>query len=355
MDMNRENIEAWLLDLMEGRLSGEEVLQVRRFLEAHPELAPEGGEDLDWTLEGPSLAFPGKEALLRELPDHQTPVSLSRFDMLAIARMEGDLHASQEKALEEMMVRQPKLIEEARAWDRTRLAATPVAYPHKEKLLHKASGKRINWWISAASAAAAAVLLLVLFRSGPDLSESRFQAASIEEGMEIAAPELLADADEPRTGQPATPGINKLQEPEALTGEPAPREAEASVTKPPVRESPDSPQVNPAPSDIESSAVKLALHQRVPVHPGTEVVFDRIQFQAQSREYVESPAEQGLINWKRLSRESIRLAQAGIQGFNRMTGSDMELKVEEDESGRSTSFRFRSGYLNVDASTGHSD
>lgn len=355
MDMNRENIEAWLLDLMEGRLSEKEVLRLRRFLEVHPEVAPEWGEDLDWTLEGPSLAFPGKEALLRELPDHQTPVSLSRFDMLSIARMEGDLHASQEKALEEMIAHQPELEEEAMAWDRTRLAATCVAYPHKEKLLHKASGPRINWWISAASAAAVAVLLLALFRSGPDLTDPRFQATSTDQGMEEAAPELLADADEPRNKPSATLSIKKHQEPAALTGESPRKEAETGVTKPPVQESPDSLQVNPGPSAIESNVVRLALHQRVPVHPGTEVTFDRIQFQPQSGDYMELSAQQGLIDWKRWSREGIRLAQAGIQGFNRMTGSDMELKVEEDETGSSTSFHFRSGYLNVDASTGNSD
>ena len=86
-----------------------------------------------------------------------------------------------------------------------------------------------------------------------------------------------------------------------------------------------------------------------------EVSDDRIQFRQITPLYTEEPTGQGLINWKNISRESLRLAQAGINGINRMTGSEMELEVSADASGNSTKFRFRSRYMNVDAPLGNSD
>ena len=40
MDINRNNYEAWLLDLIEGSLSAEEVQEVRDFLHAESRLRP---------------------------------------------------------------------------------------------------------------------------------------------------------------------------------------------------------------------------------------------------------------------------------------------------------------------------
>ncbi len=79
MDINRNNYEAWLLDLLEGSLSEEEVQEVRDFLLLNPDCAL-GFDDFEpWILEAEEISFPGKAKLRKELPDPKYKADRKRF------------------------------------------------------------------------------------------------------------------------------------------------------------------------------------------------------------------------------------------------------------------------------------
>ena len=61
MDINRNNYEAFLLDLAEGRLNAEESQQVRDFLMLNPDCATGLEPEHTWFLEPGSISFPQNE------------------------------------------------------------------------------------------------------------------------------------------------------------------------------------------------------------------------------------------------------------------------------------------------------
>ena len=61
MEINRNNYEAFLLDLMEGKLSIEEKQKIRDFLKMNPDCAMLNEETKPWILETAKVTFSGKE------------------------------------------------------------------------------------------------------------------------------------------------------------------------------------------------------------------------------------------------------------------------------------------------------
>jgi len=95
--INRNNVEAWMLDYQEGNLSDGRINELLAFLESNPELAIDPGFSDFLTLEAPVLTCPGKADLFRTdliLPE------LSEEEIECIARIEGDMIPSVEKAFD---------------------------------------------------------------------------------------------------------------------------------------------------------------------------------------------------------------------------------------------------------------
>ena len=81
MDINRNNYEAFLLDLAEGRLNAEESQQVRDFLMLNPDCATGLEPEHTWFLEPGSISFPGKDRLKRGFPDQDSELAGSDFGL----------------------------------------------------------------------------------------------------------------------------------------------------------------------------------------------------------------------------------------------------------------------------------
>ncbi len=170
MDINRNNYEAWLLDLIEGSLSAEEVQEVRDFLMLNPDCAL-GLDDVEpWILEAEKISFSGKAGLRKELPHHESIVSEDGFDLFSIAMMEGDLTENQEKEYLQMLNDDDEKLKEWLLWKQIRLSGKTILFDHKGELKKRVFPRSRVIWISIASAAAAVVLFFTLFRVEPGLS-----------------------------------------------------------------------------------------------------------------------------------------------------------------------------------------
>lgn len=359
MDINRENYEAWLLDLLEGRLSPEQVQGVRDFLLLNPDCAF-GLEELDpWVLEADKISYAGKPDLRKEIPDRDTRISEKNFALFSIARMEGDLSDQQERDYLDLLHSDENKRDEWLSWKQMKLVAEDLAYEGKEALKRRATRKPGVIWLGIAAAAAVLVLFFALFRFDQEImapgdmlsleAEHDLESGNMSELEEIDQEQDLV-LEEPLgsspllADEPVTLSIRKHQDPPELTG----LKSDTISTK--VKQ-----------EDLRARPLHLSMMDEDLMRKADKGTYDRIKpFEIQALQaYSESSAqdrfsEKGL---RRAYRDFIEerdisllsIASAGIEGINNLAGSDLKLNVSRDEHGEVTGFRFKSSLLSVDS------
>ena len=81
MEINRDNYEAYLLDMMEGRLTAGDAQRVRDFLSMNPDCAFGFEDGPEWSLEPEKVSFPDKENLVKEFPGKDSRLTTFNFDL----------------------------------------------------------------------------------------------------------------------------------------------------------------------------------------------------------------------------------------------------------------------------------
>ena len=157
MELNKNNIEAWLLDYHEGNLSEEQELQLIDFLNTHPELKIDLGDLPSFNPE--VISFLDKKALKHEAMKKK----VAGEETLCVRWLENDLSPEEKTAFEKRMEAEPRMAQKALLYEHTRLQPDlSVTYPGKSRLKHRgliAMRPSTVRWISAI----AAVLLIGWF------------------------------------------------------------------------------------------------------------------------------------------------------------------------------------------------
>lgn len=139
MLINRENYEAYLLDLFEGELSPDQEQVLREFLDLNPDLDP-GPDILDITLTPAETEFRFKDALRKGPVAWQ--INENNYEQFCIARLEGELDTSTEKELAEFLSANPSCAAEARLYELISLKPDKcLKFPGKYALRKKESGR----------------------------------------------------------------------------------------------------------------------------------------------------------------------------------------------------------------------
>lgn len=125
MKLDRSNIEAWLLDRIEGRLTPDQERELTVFLLAHPDLADELGE-LPTVADDP-VTFTGKSALKRTLPP-TGEVNAENLDEFLVARGEGDLGEAKKDELERYLAGHPEAAKAARQMAAARVGQERIPF-----------------------------------------------------------------------------------------------------------------------------------------------------------------------------------------------------------------------------------
>ena len=364
MDINRNNYEAWLLDLMEGSLSADEVQGVRDFLLLNPDCDSGLDEQDTWILEVEDLSYSGKEGLRKVLPDHSSKFSETDFDLFSIAMLEGDLTRTQEEEYFQELKGDKDKLREWIQWKQLKLEAKTILFDRKDLLKKRTAPRSRVIWISIASAAAALLLFFSLldFEQGfnPNTQILPETEAYIENPGEIEATET------PET--PETLGVSPFSE-ELSTEKPAIKGSEPakfSIKKhqvPP--EKPDqtsnTSQTIVQEASIQERPLKLARLDRSLMKQHLRISYDKIEvlelagYPAYSDQGAEDIyAEDGLrrsykefVEKKNISL--LNIASAGVKGINKLAGSDLSLDVSRDGEGEVKGFRFRSSLLSIDS------
>ena len=364
MDINRNNYEAWLLDLMEGSLSADEVQGVRDFLLLNPD-CDSGLDELDpWMLDVEEISFSGKEGLRKVLPDHSSKFSETDFDLFSIAMLEGDLSESQEQEYFQELKGDEDKLREWIQWKKLKLEAKTILFDRKDILKKRTAPRSRVIWISIASAAAA----LLLFFSLLDFEQGLNPKTQIPPEAEayIESPEEMEATE--ATATPETREVKPLSE-ELSALKPAikdPEPAKFSIKKhqdPPEKpdQTMDTSQTKVQELTLQERPLKLAMLDRNLMNQHLQVSYDKIEalelagYPGYSDQVAEDfYAEDGLKrNYKEFVEKKnislLKIASAGVEGINRLSGSDLSLDVSRDGDGEVKGFRFRSSLLSVDS------
>ena len=361
MEINKDNYEAYLLDLIEGRLSAQEQQEVRDFLSLNPDCEAGINEIDPWVLEKVPVHLREKEHLKKQLPGGSDMLTENNFDLFSIARLEGDLTEKQESDHARWVAENEEKRREWHAWQQTKLKAESAIFMDKERLKRKTGISRRMIWISVISAAAVIALLFSIIRIDPPAPGSKLAMENTQILAETEDKNLTGTADPvPPEGitdniveeepvkvdhKPALFSIKKKTE---LPVEP-PGEKGGNVTggdSDSIRELPD-PKIRPEMVRIASlgngytDILDKGSYDRIkPLDiPATSVHMTslsisqlaEIDLQEVFDEYTE---EKNISLWS--------IASAGIKGINRLTGSDMSLLASRDEDGDLSGIRFKS-------------
>jgi hypothetical protein len=367
MEINRNNYEAYLLDLLEGRLTASEEQEVREFLSHHPDL-PAGLEELDpWVLENKEISYPHREQLKKEIPDESSELKESNFDLFSIARLEGDLTPEQEQEHSVWVEADETKKKQWEMWQQTRLHVPSISYKNKARLRHKDRRNTRVIWLSVISSAAAIALLFTLLKMDtgilePSLTEEQnitSQESPLTSEVSNASKESPAGRNEitlpdrPTTSEQATekpaskPVVRARSnntDPEEGTSKEVDRAPEADTTKQPNRILLERIEIGPI------RMASLSMNRPVPLKGGTydqikplEIPESRIHFSSLSlaqlteldlQEMFDAYTEENDISlWT--------LADLGIRGINRITGSDISLMAARDEQGDVSGFSLK--------------
>ena len=359
MNINRNNYERYFIDYLEGNLSGDEKEMLFRFLEKHADLAAEleGLEGMYLTPE--PIEYPEKELLRKTYPTSGELPSKERFDIFAIAYLEGDLHPEQKRDFEQFINDHPSFARELDQYRKTFIRNEPVRYPFKKRL--KKQGRFTGWryrvFIPAAAAAITAMILVIRL----DFS---------------TPPGTMAVSEEPQTESPAKPeentpentprsGTEKNTNPRAIQ---VIRQEQKKVPQSAIKSMPAGElkqQVSQNQREQKSSShepvARLAVVTPPPANlPDLHVTYDRIRpldlspvktrrtvrgvpavLEQQVSNLVETASEQDKLFW--------RIAGSSIRGINRIAGTDMDLMASTNEDGEVSGFKFSSRILTIEA------
>jgi hypothetical protein len=372
MEINRSNYEAYLLDHLEGRLSAGDQQRLREFLALNPDCDPGLEAEELLTLSPDTIRFSGKDALKKRFPEPGQPLTGFHFDLISIARLEGDLSAEQIIEHEQMVKGNAAMCKEWEKLQLTRLPESSIEYPGKAQLKKPVGRVRRIAWITALSSAAAItfVILLLTQRSGPvtQLSQETGSSASVIEQETEDSPELSTPSTE--KFQTVNPSVMQDQGSGSVLQEREPQQEVTVAQNQPGRmdtgyatvedtalpgEDASSPDEDIDPESSQRIRIALA---NMPT-PAREPVPDHIRplVLPPSRVHTRNPgmadlAEmdlqevvEGYAEEKNISLFSI--ATAGIRGINRITGSELELFAARDEEGGISGFQFKSKILNI--------
>jgi len=173
--IDRNNYERYVIDYLEGQVSGEAEREMKRFLKGHPDLEQELRDLEQARLVPTGESYPDKEQLKKKLT--LDDAGYSHFDELCISKLEGELSDEQAAVFDRMVEASPGRGHDYALYQKTRL--TPdltLTFDGKQQL--KKYGQRrkpLMRYLYPWAAVAASVLVLAgvyLFFPSPDSASS---------------------------------------------------------------------------------------------------------------------------------------------------------------------------------------
>lgn len=344
MKISRSNYEIWFTDSADNNLTKAQIEELNIFLQLNPDLKEEYEEFMDAMNSDRHSCFRGKERLTKspeELPEDQ-------FEMLSVAFHENDLTGKQREEVLEMVAADAEKKKIFDTIGRIRLRAPATPYGRKEALLRKtpiSAVLRVTWIALGAAASVAAIMLvssLLRFEKPSDLP----LAAASRDSILINAPQKLTA---PRNEAGKEPAFNHN------------RNIIASVEKQEMQSISVSERNTPEQADIPgkisfTGAVFIAgIASPQKYLAGSTASFSPVAVddgRSRISKFIARTFREKILNEKEVSDTRLKgyeLAEAGIDGLNKLLGWEMALTTKSDENGDVNSVSFKSKIIRFSA------
>ncbi|PWH86981.1 hypothetical protein [Brumimicrobium oceani] len=177
MEINKENYEAYLLDLWEGTLSDHQKLMLSNFLKNNPQFDEEEALTLtdDISIKEPAIQFDKAAIDFDE-------INTKNYEFFFVAYCEGDLSNKEKSLVDVFLAEHPSLQQKFTQFTKAKLPEETILYPNKEQLNsipNSSMSLPIKRWIGLFAAAS---ILVSLFLTFPfEGVESRYEMSETQE------------------------------------------------------------------------------------------------------------------------------------------------------------------------------
>jgi hypothetical protein len=368
MKITIENYEAYLLDLIEGRLGEARVKELREFVLGHPSL---GSWD-ELTGEMPGLVpdepvFGGKELLKKPEIAAFGNINESNYEYFFVSEIEGLLNDRESKHLKVFLKTNSDVQKVFDLYQHTRLMPeVSIVFPSKESLQKKTVEMHINKRIVWSSIAAALLLMFSLswWFLGHDQAQQPEVVVSIQKSQEpgivipaerITEPSAIAAAEEFDLVEETRhqPLHEAHKEPEVLLRKELLPVMAAILSDAIslrtggspiyVRQTSSNQMMNLTSDDLAmaSETNRKPLLSRIAENAAEKLASNLLPSSLMERKSGETETDQGkgTLLWD--------LASAGVKTYNLLTDNEVLLTKAHDQHGNMTSIGLQSEKINI--------
>jgi hypothetical protein len=334
MKPDSSNYEIWIIDWLDGKLSDGQESLLMEFLASNPDIREEADSIIMARLSPEGAGSIGWDKLKK------TPFDLteSQLEYLSAGHLEKDLSPEQEKELMQNLETNPAGRVLFERIQKTKLMAPNVIFDHKSRLKRITPGGRVIRY-SAISLSAAAVILFAILNN--------FFVPAIPEEMPLEA-------------NTAFPDTLYLQQPALI------KEARIvphqkviiPVFTAALQDSNSAIMRDEGPAlvtiamidgiDNPADKIPILLSMSYITVPAPDVEDDRSAIS----KFLAHSFRSGILREKKATNapiQSIELAEAGIEGLNKLLGWQMALRKTSDSTGELKSLYFSSRMLKFNA------
>jgi hypothetical protein len=350
MKPGRDNYEIWVTDWLDGKLTAGEESVLMSFLDANPDLKQEVRDAGSLRLTPSDDMLEGKASLKKQAADYH----IGQLEYLSIAFLEHDIDHQQTEDLQAIIASGPEYKRTFDSVQKSRLTPPQTTFSGKKSLRKKTLTAKVLR-ISAAVVSAAATLALFITISGNN-DELPASSALISENK---TPQVAAET--PSTGEPSpvaqpvasfsTAKIRPVRgSTQSITEKAeAPLTPDLSVTEIIAYASPVTALGNPKLIGlpvIEQKTSLLALNIESPTYANPYPESNRVE------RFIRSVLRERILKVENNTEEPVRgyeVAEAGIEGLNRLFSWEMTLVRNNDGEGETESVNFNSSLVKFNA------
>lgn len=357
MILNRANYEIWLIDYLDGNLDEVRSNQLISFLEENPDIREDFSDILTYNIKPETGTFRFKESLKK----NPTDLSDSQFDYLCISASENDLPSQQRRELDSIIANNPEKKETYEIISRLKLVAPKVTYRRKSELRRLTTTQKIVRLSVAVLSAAAGIALIVSLFNMP-VSENVESGSPVSANISVDSSKSLNKTNEITAN--ANPAVNtevikprnktllsnlektisdemKAFPAESHTVDTATREKEIRATG--ISKIGFKQEVNITEKEFSSTLVAIATDDILITDPLHKSGFN---------EFIAKTFREKILRSKTPEKGSLKvyeIADAGINGLNKLLGWQMSLQKTRNEKGDLKSLYFSSKMLKFNA------
>ena len=350
ININRNNYEEYFIDFLDGNLSQSEENAVLLFLDQNTDLKDELGSYQGELVLDEEISYSHKQELKKEAILSGT--NATNFDELCIASLENDLNDTEEKKFAEYLKENEEKQKEYDLFKLTHVEKdASIVCPDISRLKKKAFSFKRNYY--AISVAATIIILIAIYLLLPKQNiDKTILENQIAEVSKDSNPQLVDQVENESSNEIELNKIelinnNKLQvnnqllKIELKDSEPINTENIIDNHEPQIAKL--------SPTEINYNFKNDARTMHL-----AEVRIEKVLLESNSEEknyltirgFLASAFNERVLNKKEKDKvELFDIAQAGVKGINKITGSNMRLERKYDENGIPDKTEFTSNLI----------